>query len=469
MRSAAPEDRCALLAPRPERLGMVLGLGAAGAHRFQRAAVEPAAGGLVDCPLQPGKRQRRVRGKGCRQHVDSCLQLRRRDRLVEIADAQELRRLERLRGHEHLLCRGDAEPADIALDAAGVIDDAETRRRHDQPHALDPDPEIAGQRQIGRAPIDTAVQRRDCWHPQPFERIDRALEGVAARLLAMRVSGAPVEQCADMVAGAESLCTGAGQHQDADRRVLVDPREGLAQQGQIVRLDAIVLARPVEPDRGATLGYRDDRRRRTIGIAVGCGHLLSVLDFGAAATLAFGEGRPQPGTGNDSSRWVEMIRASGIALLLLLPVSAIAQTAASNGGAVGSAALRNGYPTAGGAVALPNQPASSSVSGGLATGNAATTSGGANGGTITGANGVAGSAAVGTGSAGGGAGRTGAASAGGGAAASSGGAGTTSGGRFSSGSRAGSGGGSSWVLCAPSGASGIAPLFAGTDLSCVPD
>jgi hypothetical protein len=164
-----------------------------------------------------------------------------------------------------------------------------------------------------------------------------------------------------------------------------------------------------------------------------------------------------------------MIRASGIALLLLLPVSAIAQTAVSNGGAVGSAAPRNGYPAAGGAVALPNQlanqPASSSGSGGLATGNAATTSGG----TTTGANGVAGGAAVGTGSAGGGAGRAGAASAGGGAAASSGGAGTTSGGRSSSGSRAGSGGGSSWVLCAPSGASGIPPLFAGTDLSCVPD
>src|SRR3954447_19439807 len=113
VRSAAVKDRRALLAPRLERLGMVLGLGAAGAHRFQRAAVEPAAGGLVDCPLQPGKRQRRIpcndRGEG----IDPLAQLRRRDRLVEIADVQEFRRLDRLRGHEHFLRRGDAEPADI--------------------------------------------------------------------------------------------------------------------------------------------------------------------------------------------------------------------------------------------------------------------------------------------------------------------------------------------------------------------
>jgi len=33
----------------------------------------------------------------------------------------------------------------------------------------------------------------------------------------------------------------------------------------------------------------------------------------------------------------------------------------------------------------------------------------------------------------------------------------------------GSGGGANWVLCPPSGSSGLAPLFTGTDLSCAPN
>src|SRR5436190_3104833 len=48
----AVKDRLALFAPGFERLRMVFGIGAAGAHGLQRLAVEPAGGGLVDGAFQ---------------------------------------------------------------------------------------------------------------------------------------------------------------------------------------------------------------------------------------------------------------------------------------------------------------------------------------------------------------------------------------------------------------------------------
>jgi hypothetical protein len=148
---------------------------------------------------------------------------------------------------------------------------------------------------------------------------------------------------------------------------------------------------------------------------------------------------------------------------------AAAQMATADPGAVGSATMRNGYPAGGGAVVLPTIAPSATGTAGNSVGTAANrtstltnsappTSG--QGGPSTG-----GGAAIG--SAGGGAGGGVRAS----SAASSSGAATTDSGRSASGARAGSGRGTgtNWVVCAPSGASGIAPLFTGTDLSCAPD
>jgi len=114
---------------------------------------------------------------------------------------------------------------------------------------------------------------------------------------------------------------------------------------------------------------------------------------------------------------------------------ASAQTATSTAGDVGSAASRNGYPAAGGAIALPTLPASGTAT--TAAGATAATGGGA----------VSGSSASGAS----GGGRTGTNAAGGAARAS------------------GTGGGAHWVLCPPTGSSGLSPLFTGTDLSCTPD
>jgi len=118
-----------------------------------------------------------------------------------------------------------------------------------------------------------------------------------------------------------------------------------------------------------------------------------------------------------------------VVVALALPASA--QTALSTAGDVGSAVLRGGYPAAGGAAALPILGATGAGAGGA-----------------TAASGAAGSAASPSSGASGG-GRGG---------------GSATGGRPQT---AGSGG-THWVLCEPSGASGLEPLFTGTGLSCAP-
>jgi hypothetical protein len=128
-----------------------------------------------------------------------------------------------------------------------------------------------------------------------------------------------------------------------------------------------------------------------------------------------------------------MIRIARLATLLaaFAAMPAGAQTTTPASGVVGSARLVNGYPAGGGAITLPAEAASSTTSGTAVTAATSTTTSGA-GGSAGGGSGGHGSAAAATGS--------------------------------SSTSSSGN-----WVLCAPAGASGLAPLFIGSDLSCAPD
>jgi len=122
-----------------------------------------------------------------------------------------------------------------------------------------------------------------------------------------------------------------------------------------------------------------------------------------------------------------------------------AQTATSTSGDVGSAVSRNGYPAGGGAIVLPSGSATTATGAAAATGASGTAT------TTTASGGASGSSAGGSGGSGGG-GRTGTAPAGG-----------------ASPSPGTGGGGTHWVLCPPTGSSGLSPLFTGTDLSCTPD
>src|SRR5262249_28376237 len=155
-----------------------------------------------------------------------------------------------------------------------------------------------------------------------------------------------------------------------------------------------------------------------------------------------------------------MMRLVGIPSLVLwsLTATAGAQTTAPSAtptnGAVGSAALINGYPGSGGAFTLPAIANSNTAATPLAgTTTFSTTSTSTTATTSTGSVSSSGTSNTRMG----GAGRSGTSRGGGGA--------STAGAATATGS---TGSGPHWVLCPPNGAPGIEPLFAGTDLSCAP-
>jgi hypothetical protein len=144
-----------------------------------------------------------------------------------------------------------------------------------------------------------------------------------------------------------------------------------------------------------------------------------------------------------------MTRTAGLAFLLSIGVvsTALGQSATPTTGNVGSATLSNGFPAGGGASALPSVQNSTTTSIPAATTTTSTSTTAAT--STTGSSSGAGS--------GGGGGGTGGGSTGSGSASTAGAATST-----------GSAGNGSFVLCPPSGAPGLEPLFTGTDLSCAP-
>jgi hypothetical protein len=120
-----------------------------------------------------------------------------------------------------------------------------------------PIPKIASQCQIGGAAIDAPVQCRDRRHAELFEAVDGALESVAVVVIVL--TGVAFHQRADVKTRTEAFAS-VRQHKNPDRDVGIDAVEELFEHVQIRRLDAIVLARAIKPDHGATFGDSQDRR-----------------------------------------------------------------------------------------------------------------------------------------------------------------------------------------------------------------
>jgi hypothetical protein len=165
-----------------------------------------------------------------------------------------------------------------------------------------------------------------------------------------------------------------------------------------------------------------------------------------------------------------MMRTPGLALLLSIGLvsPALAQnvtpSASPGTGGVGSAVVRNGFPAGGGAVALPNVQNSSGTTATPTAGTTTTSTTSTNSTTSTTGTTAGGSGGAGGSSSGGGGASGGGSSGGAGGARRGGGSSSTAGAATST----GSGGNGTFVLCPPSGAPGLEPLFTGTDLSCAP-
>ena len=125
----------------------------------------------------------------------------------------------------------------------------EPRRRHEHLAAVDADAEIAGQRQIGRAAIDAAIEPADGGNAEILEPVDHDLERRAGAFLLDGAGGA-LGHRVEIIAGAEGAA-GAGQHQHPDRGIGLDPVEQLQQRLEVVGLQPVQMPRPVEADGGA--------------------------------------------------------------------------------------------------------------------------------------------------------------------------------------------------------------------------
>jgi transposase, IS30 family len=258
-----------------ERLDPFLDLGAA--HAVAGTAVggllvELAAGEFVDGALHAAHRDRGVAGESSRELVDRLI-----ERFLvhhhrgEIADPQHFRRVDFLRGQKQLLGVVDAEPRGVAHDAALVIMQAQPRRRHEHLAGVEADAEIAGQRQIGRAAIDAAIEPADRGNAEILEPVDDNLERRSGAVLFNGAGGALGDRI-EVVSRAEDAA-GAGEDQHPDRGIGLNAVEQFQQGVEVVGLQPVQMPGTVEADGGArAVEFEDRRRGRLGGVGHGCLH-----------------------------------------------------------------------------------------------------------------------------------------------------------------------------------------------------
>jgi hypothetical protein len=133
----------------------------------------------------------------------------------------------------------------------------------DVSRCIDADAEIAGQRQIGRTAIDTAIEPADRRHAEVFQPVDHHFERRAGALF-FPCAGGAVGDRIEIVAGAEGAA-GTGQHQHPDRRIGLDTVEQPQHVAEILALQPVQMLRPVEADGGARAADVEYRRARRLG------------------------------------------------------------------------------------------------------------------------------------------------------------------------------------------------------------
>src|SRR5476649_2084291 len=250
---AALESRLPLLTHRRQALLQVLG-GPAFADAFADPGnVGFGLGELLDRPLHVRHRQWRQARQPVRHLVDPGLELGAVDQPVEIAHPQQVLVAEILRQEEGALGEARAHLLRIAAQAARIIVQAKARGRHEEAHAPDAQPKVAGQRHVGGAAIDAAVQGAERRHAHRLQPVHHRLEARIAfrrrgRLAARRLTA---WKRAMIEARAEALLAGAGEHRDTHVGIGVGLLDGSTQPRQPGRIEAVVPGRIVERDRGA--------------------------------------------------------------------------------------------------------------------------------------------------------------------------------------------------------------------------
>src|SRR5262249_28806010 len=157
----------------------------------------------------------------------------------------------------------ETETCHVAAHPAQVIVHAEPARGHAELHAIDPDPEIAGKRQIGGPAVDTTVEGADRRYPQVLKLVDPAFAQVRTGHAGRHLRRLCPER-AQIVARAEHRA-GSGQDQHAHIPLALDGGKQLTENVDIRALDPVAMPRSIEPDGGAILTYIEYGRARNGG------------------------------------------------------------------------------------------------------------------------------------------------------------------------------------------------------------
>src|SRR5947209_8501497 len=199
-------------------------------------------------------------------------------------------------------------------------------RRHEHLAGVDADTEVAGERKVGRAAIDPAIEAADRRQRQVFQAVDDDLERRSGAGLFGGADGA-LGNRVQIVAGAEGT-PGAGQHQNPDRGIGLDPVEQVQKHIEIFRLQPVQMLRPVETDGGTrAVAFEHRRRRRFDGSGLDLHHLFSSSRRLASASMVSARSGCRAINRRKSTRSSTKSRDTRVVVMLaerrLLPSSAI--------------------------------------------------------------------------------------------------------------------------------------------------
>ena len=191
--------------------------------------------------LHAGERQRREAAEplaqGLRRRLERLAVV---EQVIQEAAGEHRVGVQGLASQQHTLGHRQPQPVHVPLHAAAIEVQSQSRGGHEHLALRHAEPEIAGQREVGGAAVDTALEGCDRHRPGLFPGVGERLE-----------QGARVHagHCVDVEAAAEMPTLGLQQQHAHRRRGFDFPKVGL-QRLQVDQLEAVGDMRPPQRHAG---------------------------------------------------------------------------------------------------------------------------------------------------------------------------------------------------------------------------
>ena len=244
----------------------------------QALFVVVAAGDLVERAFGFLHRQRSQRQHVLHQRVQGRVPASGIAHRLEQAKRLQLRHAERPRRQEGAFGCQHTEAAHVALQAAGVVMQAERRGRHAPLHAIQTDAQVTRQHDVGRAAVYAAVEGADRDGPQARQPVRNPFEEGGA--VAVFVKAADVKTRTEHRLGL--ACSVGGQHQHAHAGVALYSVKVFQQPLQVAVFKFVALGWAVQGDGGHAIRNLQDRGT---GLGKNVGHGWAAKEKGVRRRL----------------------------------------------------------------------------------------------------------------------------------------------------------------------------------------